>query len=404
MGWRSDDARRRQDAARALCRLIAARLIDAAAAPRLRDSSRLLETRPPAGIRPARHRVIRRSLYREVGYLTPRPRRQRLLHHHGGGPRTSRGKNRDFVDAVLERLGAMGERVTRMRRRAPKRKKTTPRPERSRQWCGMRAASKLRDIAAKRDAKDDRDAEAKVVGSGGRRRLAVRARNRRGVHSSHVPMSLPQCRPMLRATVRQRTTGRTRQHSRRETPSFKRLPHPPDRPASRTMRDVFYCRFPGLSADCSMCWRAPGGQGHCRVGPRRHFRHPSGGGRCETHARPGVVDTELDPIKAERAAETSEPRGSPRSSTFESAMRRDAQIRLGAAKRRSALLDGWKKPTCTCSVCWSRSSPRRNGRGRRISRCPGRDCPYLEYVRQPAKDPSRSSCRSAISTRYRLRT
>ena len=69
-------------------------------------------------------------------------------------------ENRDFVDAVLERLGAMGERVTRMRRRAQSEEDERRGPSVSPM---VRAAiENLREIAAKR-LEDDADAEAKVV-------------------------------------------------------------------------------------------------------------------------------------------------------------------------------------------------------------------------------------------------
>src|SRR6186997_2268285 len=54
----------------------------------------------------------------EVGYLTAQPEGAKRLYTITTEGRAHLEENRDFVDAVLERLGAMGERVTRMRRRA----------------------------------------------------------------------------------------------------------------------------------------------------------------------------------------------------------------------------------------------------------------------------------------------
>jgi DNA-binding PadR family transcriptional regulator len=96
----------------------------------------------------------------EVGYLTAQPEGAKRLYTITPEGRAHLEENRDFVDAVLERLGAMGERVTRMRRRAQSEDDERRGPSVSPM---VRAAiENLRDIAAKR-LEDDAEAEAKVV-------------------------------------------------------------------------------------------------------------------------------------------------------------------------------------------------------------------------------------------------
>jgi DNA-binding PadR family transcriptional regulator len=96
----------------------------------------------------------------EVGYLTAQPEGAKRLYTITPEGRAHLEENRDFVDAVLERLSAMGERVTRMRRRAQSEEDERRGPSVSPM---VRAAiENLRDIAAKR-LEDDADAEAKVV-------------------------------------------------------------------------------------------------------------------------------------------------------------------------------------------------------------------------------------------------
>jgi DNA-binding PadR family transcriptional regulator len=96
----------------------------------------------------------------EVGYLTSQPEGAKRLYTITPEGRAHLEENRDFVDAVLERLGAMGERVTRMRRRVQTEEDERRGPSVSPM---VRAAiENLRDIAAKR-LEDDADAEAKVV-------------------------------------------------------------------------------------------------------------------------------------------------------------------------------------------------------------------------------------------------
>ena len=96
----------------------------------------------------------------EAGYVTAQAEGAKKLYTITDEGRAHLEENRDFVDAVLERLGAMGERVTRMRRRAQSEEDERRGPSVSPM---VRAAiENLREIAAKR-LEDDADAEAKVV-------------------------------------------------------------------------------------------------------------------------------------------------------------------------------------------------------------------------------------------------
>src|SRR6476659_7202701 len=53
----------------------------------------------------------------EVGYLTAQPEGAKRLYTITDEGRAHLEENRDFVDAVLEKMAALGERVTSMRRR-----------------------------------------------------------------------------------------------------------------------------------------------------------------------------------------------------------------------------------------------------------------------------------------------
>jgi DNA-binding PadR family transcriptional regulator len=96
----------------------------------------------------------------EMGYVTAQAEGAKKLYTITDEGRAYLNENRDFVDAVLERLSAVGEKISRMRRRFGS-------DEREHERNGLpqlvRAAlENLRDVAAKRLA-DDVDAEAKVV-------------------------------------------------------------------------------------------------------------------------------------------------------------------------------------------------------------------------------------------------
>jgi DNA-binding PadR family transcriptional regulator len=94
----------------------------------------------------------------EAGYVTAQTEGAKKLYTITAEGRAHLADNRDFVDAVLERLAAVGRRIGRMRRRFG---------EDERREAGVpplvRAAiENLREVAAKR-LEDDADAEAKIV-------------------------------------------------------------------------------------------------------------------------------------------------------------------------------------------------------------------------------------------------
>jgi DNA-binding PadR family transcriptional regulator len=97
----------------------------------------------------------------EAGYVTAQAEGAKKLYTITEEGRAHLEENRDFVDAVLERFAAMGERVARMRRRFgdddedERRGARVPRLVRA-------ALENLREVAAKR-LDDDAEAEAKVV-------------------------------------------------------------------------------------------------------------------------------------------------------------------------------------------------------------------------------------------------
>ena len=93
----------------------------------------------------------------EVGYVTAQADGAKKLYTITGEGRAHLEQNRDFVDAVLKRLEAVGERYGRHRRRE-EREDEGPQVPRL-----VRAAlENLREVAAER-LRDDADAEAKVV-------------------------------------------------------------------------------------------------------------------------------------------------------------------------------------------------------------------------------------------------
>jgi DNA-binding PadR family transcriptional regulator len=95
----------------------------------------------------------------EAGYVTGQSEGAKKLYTITGEGRAHLEDNRNFVDAVLERLAAVGEKIARMRRRFG----GDDRDERNGLPPLVRAAlENLRDVAAKRLENDD-EAEAKVV-------------------------------------------------------------------------------------------------------------------------------------------------------------------------------------------------------------------------------------------------
>jgi len=94
----------------------------------------------------------------EAGYVTAQTEGAKKLYTITDEGRAYLDDNRDFVDAVLERLAAIGEKVARMRRRFGSEDE-----ERRGMPPLVRAAlENLREVAAKRLG-DDAEAEAKVV-------------------------------------------------------------------------------------------------------------------------------------------------------------------------------------------------------------------------------------------------
>jgi DNA-binding PadR family transcriptional regulator len=97
-----------------------------------------------------------------MGYVTAQADGTKKLYTITEAGRAYLAENRDFVDAVLDRLASFGDKVARMRRRFG-RDENVEEPEDRRLPQLVRAAlDNLRDVVAKRlDA--DEDAEAKIV-------------------------------------------------------------------------------------------------------------------------------------------------------------------------------------------------------------------------------------------------
>jgi DNA-binding PadR family transcriptional regulator len=96
----------------------------------------------------------------EMGYVTAQAEGAKKLYSITDAGRAYLDENRDFVDAVLERLSAVGEKISRMRRRFGGDERE---PERNGLPQLVRAAlENLREVAATR-LQADADAEAKVV-------------------------------------------------------------------------------------------------------------------------------------------------------------------------------------------------------------------------------------------------
>ena len=100
----------------------------------------------------------------EASYVTAQTEGTKKLYTITDEGRAYLEENRDFVDAVLERLSAIGEKVSRMRRHFDRDEyQRGDRDDRNRLPPLVRAAiDNLREVAAAR-LEDDADAEAKVV-------------------------------------------------------------------------------------------------------------------------------------------------------------------------------------------------------------------------------------------------
>jgi DNA-binding PadR family transcriptional regulator len=96
----------------------------------------------------------------EVGYVTAQAEGAKKLYTITEEGRAHLEENRDFVDAVLARLAAVGERISHMRRRQEERDDERNAPAVT---PLVRAALvNLREVAAKR-LDEDADAEPKIV-------------------------------------------------------------------------------------------------------------------------------------------------------------------------------------------------------------------------------------------------
>ena len=96
----------------------------------------------------------------EAGYVTAQTEGAKKLYTITAEGRAHLEENRDFVDAVLERLAAVGEKIARMRRRARESEEERGGPAVS---PLVRAALiNLRDVASKRLA-EDAESEPKLV-------------------------------------------------------------------------------------------------------------------------------------------------------------------------------------------------------------------------------------------------
>jgi DNA-binding PadR family transcriptional regulator len=96
----------------------------------------------------------------EAGYVTAQTEGAKKLYTITEEGRAHLEENRDFVDAVLEKMAALGERVTSMRRRFRRGEDGDDRP--SAPPLVRAAFDNLRTAALQR-IEDDADAEAKVV-------------------------------------------------------------------------------------------------------------------------------------------------------------------------------------------------------------------------------------------------
>ena len=96
----------------------------------------------------------------EAGYVTGQTEGAKKLYTITAEGRAHLEENRDFVDAVLKKMAALGERVTSMRRRFGRGDDADEHPRAS---PLVRAAFDNLRTAAMRRIEDDADAEAKVV-------------------------------------------------------------------------------------------------------------------------------------------------------------------------------------------------------------------------------------------------
>jgi DNA-binding PadR family transcriptional regulator len=97
----------------------------------------------------------------EMGYVTAQPDGAKKLYTITEEGRAYLAENRDFVNAVLDRLASFGDRVSRMRRRFG-RDERLEEEDRPLPRLVRAALDNLRDVAVKR-LESEEDAEAKIV-------------------------------------------------------------------------------------------------------------------------------------------------------------------------------------------------------------------------------------------------
>ena len=98
----------------------------------------------------------------EAGYVTAQAEGSKKLYTITDEGRAYLDQNRDFVDAVLERLGKIGNKIARMRRRLGRDDEDDDRRGRRLPQLVRAALENLREVAGERLA-NDADAEAKLV-------------------------------------------------------------------------------------------------------------------------------------------------------------------------------------------------------------------------------------------------
>ena len=318
----------------------------------------------------------------EVGYVTAQPEGAKRLYTITAEGRAHLEENRDFVDAVLERLGAMGERVTRMRRRAQSEEDERRGPERFADGArGDREPARGRGQAARR--------RRRCGGQGGRdpggRRVATASHlNDHGAHQTMSTLDSPAVAALLTQLFA---------HADRDDPAtfervnvaLKQLPHPPDqRQRAELMRDVYMPISPDVGRLLYILARTRSAKLVVEFGTSFGISgihlaaavRDAGGGR--------LIATELDPIKAERAAHNFRAAG----------LSEVIDLRVGDAFETLKsglgggidllLLDGWKEAYLPMlRFLEPKLSPNALVVADDLDIAPEALAPYLDYVRKP---------------------
>jgi DNA-binding PadR family transcriptional regulator len=98
----------------------------------------------------------------EAGYVTAQAEGAKKLYTITDEGRAYLADNRDFVDAVLDRLAAVGRKIAKMRRRFSDDEREEGRRDTSMPRLVKAALENLREVASKR-LEEDAEAEAKIV-------------------------------------------------------------------------------------------------------------------------------------------------------------------------------------------------------------------------------------------------